>query len=165
MKTFGLALSLSLTLLSPARADAPPFLDLGFEAAECAGGWYLGGHGYEASVDGTVAHSGHQSLRLRYADKKPWTKDGEMFGVATEQFPLTAVAGHKIRYSGYIKTEGVANGFAGLWWRADSETQGAPLAFDNMAERGGIRRPDLVRPDPSVGAAEAVRARLPLHFF
>lgn len=145
MKTFGLALLLSLTLLSPARADAPPFLDLGFEAPECAGGWYLGGRGYDSSVDGTVFHGGHQSLRLRYTDKKPWTEASGMFGVANEQFPVTAVAGHKIRYSGYIKTEGVANGFAGLWWRADGEKQGTTLAFDNMEGRGAHGTTDWTR--------------------
>ena len=46
----------------PASAAAPappenlagpprPFLDLGFEAPECQGGWYLGGRGYDGRFD------------------------------------------------------------------------------------------------------------------
>ena len=38
--------------------------------------------------------------------------------------------GKKVRYSGYIKTEGVTRGYAGLWWRVDGPS--GVLAFDNM---------------------------------
>jgi len=56
------------------------------------------------------------------------------FGVATGSFPASRAAGKKIRYSGYIKTEGVTRGFAGLWWRVDGPS--GVLAFDNMQSRG-----------------------------
>lgn len=55
------------------------------------------------------------------------------FGVAASTFPADAARGRKIRYSGWIKTEGVTD-FAGLWWRADGPE--GVLAFDNMAARG-----------------------------
>lgn len=56
------------------------------------------------------------------------------FGVATMSFPVEAAKGKHLKYSGYIKTENVVGGWAGLWWRADVE-DGNP-AFDNMAGRG-----------------------------
>jgi erythromycin esterase-like protein len=70
---------------------------------------------------------------LRAAQAQP-TQGGAAIAVAT--FPLEAAAGKHIRYSGYIKTEDVAEGFAGLWWRVDGEKGGHPLAFDNMQDRG-----------------------------
>ena len=59
---------------------------------------------------------------------------GEAFGVATASFPIARAAGRKVRYSGFIKTEGVTRGFAGLWWRVDGPS--GVLAFDNMQTRG-----------------------------
>ena len=56
------------------------------------------------------------------------------FGVATGSFPIAKATGKKIKYSGYIKTEGVTRGFAGLWWRVDGPS--GVLAFDNMQSRG-----------------------------
>jgi erythromycin esterase-like protein len=56
------------------------------------------------------------------------------FGVATATFPVAEAAGKRVHYSGYIKTEGVTRGFAGLWWRVDGAS--GVLAFDNMQNRG-----------------------------
>lgn len=58
------------------------------------------------------------------------------FGVGTATFPIKAAAGRHIRYSGFIRTEDVTNGFAGLWWRIDGEPGTRPLGFDNMEDRG-----------------------------
>ena len=55
--------------------------------------------------------------------------------IATATFPLQLAAGKHITYSGYIKTDAVTQGFAGLWWRVDGEG-GKMLAFDNMQNRG-----------------------------
>jgi erythromycin esterase-like protein len=54
------------------------------------------------------------------------------FGVATSTFPVAAARNRKVTFSGWIKTEGIRDGFAGLWWRADA-ADGKVLAFDNMA--------------------------------
>jgi len=59
---------------------------------------------------------------------------GGSFGVATATFPVSAAAGKKVRFSGYIKTADVAGGYAGLWWRVDGPS--GTLAFDNMQDRG-----------------------------
>jgi erythromycin esterase-like protein len=61
---------------------------------------------------------------------------GRGFGVGTATFPIKAAAGKHIKYSGFIRTEEVKEGFAGLWWRVDGEPGTSPLAFDNMEDRG-----------------------------
>ena len=67
---------------------------------------------------------------------------GQNFGVATSSFPVQVAAGKRIRYSGYIKTEGVT-GVAGLWWRVDGSS--GVLAFDNMQDRGAKGTTDWKR--------------------
>jgi erythromycin esterase-like protein len=62
------------------------------------------------------------------------TAGAQAFGLAVGSFPVAAAAGKKVRYSGYIKTEGVTRGYAGLWWRVDGPS--GVLAFDNMQTRG-----------------------------
>ena len=59
---------------------------------------------------------------------------GESFGVATGSFPVKDAAGKRIRLSGYIKTEGVTEGYAGLWLRVDGAS--GVMEFDNMNNRG-----------------------------
>jgi erythromycin esterase-like protein len=66
--------------------------------------------------------------------KAPSQAGGQDFGVATYTFPVQAAQGKRIRYSGYMKTEGISRGWAGLWWRVDGRT--GVIAFDNMQDRG-----------------------------
>lgn len=68
---------------------------------------------------------------------------GQSFGVATATFPVQATAGKRIRYSGYIKTEGISRGWAGLWWRVDGNS--GVLAFDNMEDRAATGTTDWKR--------------------
>jgi erythromycin esterase-like protein len=70
----------------------------------------------------------------RKMSEVPAANAGAAFGVATGSFPVSRAAGKKVRYSGYIKTEGVTRGYAGLWWRVDGPS--GVLAFDNMQSRG-----------------------------
>jgi erythromycin esterase-like protein len=72
------------------------------------------------------------TLDLEWKDAA--SADPASFGVASAAFPVAAAAGHHIRFSGYIKTENITRGYAGLWWRVDGDG-GKELAFDNM--RGG----------------------------
>ena len=60
--------------------------------------------------------------------------EGPPFAVATASFPIAVAAGKRIRYSGYIKTQGITREWAGLWWRVDGKS--GVLAFDNMHDRG-----------------------------
>jgi erythromycin esterase len=105
------------------------FLNLGFERSfnNKPTGWNLIGEGYNLSPDSVVVHSGNASLRLRY-------ETGSSFANANQVFPLEQILGKKIRFSGYIKTDSVSRGFAGLWWRVDGRN--GMLAFDNMHDRG-----------------------------
>lgn len=66
-------------------------------------------------------------------------------GLATASFPVKDAAGKRVRFSGYIKTEGVTNGYAGLWWIVDGAS--GTLAFDNMQNRGVTGTTDWKRYD------------------
>lgn len=68
------------------------------------------------------------------AGKTRQGQGGGNFGVATATFPVGAAAGKRVRFSGFIKTEDVTDGFAGLWCRVDGAS--GVLAFDNMQNRG-----------------------------
>jgi uncharacterized protein (TIGR03435 family) len=57
------------------------------------------------------------------------------FGVLTASFPVKDAAGKMVRYTGWIKTGNVSNGYAGLWWRVDGEQKGQVLSFDNSMAR------------------------------
>lgn len=103
--------------------------DLDFESPTPKG-FYTGGNGYQVQLDNQIFHSGKQSLRMRYTAPP----DRRSFGVATGSFPVKDAAGKRVRFSGYIKTEGVTQGYAGLWWRVDGAA--GVLAFDNMHDRG-----------------------------
>lgn len=70
---------------------------------------------------------------------------GAPFGIATAKFPVKDSASKRVRFSGYIKTEDVADGFAGLWWRVDGAA--GVLAFDNMQDRGVVGTTDWKRYD------------------
>jgi erythromycin esterase-like protein len=56
------------------------------------------------------------------------------FGVATASFAAAAVAGKRIRFTGYIRTDEIVRGYAGLWWRVDGNS--GLLKIDNMSGRG-----------------------------
>jgi hypothetical protein len=60
---------------------------------------------------------------------------GPTFGVATATFPVKDAAGKTVRYSAWIKTENVTDGYAGIWWRVDGKESGKVLAFDNSEAR------------------------------
>ena len=66
--------------------------------------------------------------------------DAGGFGVGTATFPVDVAVGHTITFSGYIKTENITHGYAGLWWRIDGEkgdnSHPKILGFDNMSDRG-----------------------------
>jgi hypothetical protein len=72
-------------------------------------------------------------------------KSGLSFGLASGTFPVKDAAGKTARFSAWIKTENVQNGYAGLWWRVDGpggEYNHATLAFDNSQARFIEGKPD-----------------------
>jgi erythromycin esterase-like protein len=60
---------------------------------------------------------------------------GGSAAITTYAFPVVEARGKTVRFSGWIKTENLQDGYAGLWWRVDGP-DGEVLAFDNMAYRG-----------------------------
>jgi erythromycin esterase len=118
------------------NGDSKPttkYLNLDFEDSTPDGKpkyWMAGGMDYEALVDKTDVNSGKACLRLESISAN------RTFGVATSFFPIDFARGKKLRYTGFIKTEDVKDGHAGLWWRVDGAKQSNVLAFDNMADRG-----------------------------
>ena len=120
----------ALFLLLVDFINAQVFLNLDFEKVvpnAKAKGWYQGGDGFSVFVDSTVSFSGKNSLCIQ--------KIGTgSFGVATSSFPIEEAKGKYLKYSGYIKTENITEGYAGLWWRVDGSN--GVLNFDNMSSRG-----------------------------
>jgi len=106
------------------------FLNLDFEKHSSDGhakGWYQGGEGYNVFVDTTIFYSGKSSMCISQIGSGK-------FGAATSTFPFEEAKGKSLKYTGYIKTKNVKNGFAGLWWRVDGKS--GVLNFDNMKNRG-----------------------------
>lgn len=129
MKKIALLFIILITLTT-SMLSAQVFLNLDFEKASPSGiakGWYQGGEGYSVLVDTTVFYSGKKSLCIQRVGSGN-------FGVATSSFPVETARGKKLVYSGYIKTENLTEGYAGLWWRVDGRS--GVLNFDNMSGRG-----------------------------
>lgn len=57
------------------------------------------------------------------------------FGSASGTLPFASLAGKRVAFSGWIRTEGVTDGHAGLWLRA-SGTRAGYQFFDDMQDRG-----------------------------
>jgi erythromycin esterase-like protein len=84
--------------------------------------------------DFITAHDADYSLTVQKAARlalAPSAQQGQ-FATATGSFPPSAAAGRKAHFSGYIKTQGVSTGYAGLWFRADGA--GKSLAFKNLGD-------------------------------
>lgn len=92
---------------------------------------------YDPSYNSTIAEG------MRLLNESNY-EAGANFGIATAAFPAAAAAGKKVRYSGWIKTEGVTRGYAGLWWRVDG-APGKSLALDTMIDRGAKGTSDWTR--------------------
>jgi erythromycin esterase-like protein len=58
---------------------------------------------------------------------------GQRFAFATAQLPANVAAGKHVTIAGYMRSENIADGYAGLWARADGP-QG-PLVFKNLGDK------------------------------
>src|ERR1700758_5623039 len=110
------------------------FLNLDFEykssRSEIPLKWYIPGNGYKKELDSIITKHGKNSLRI----KSEGIFD-RSFGVCTGTFPVDSVRNKKIIFSGWIKTESVMDGYAGLWWRVDGKEKEL-LGFDKMNKKG-----------------------------
>ena len=119
-----------------ARTPSTDRLNLGFEAPSVVtpaapAGWYVGGQGYEIVLDTTAPFAGARSLRIRPRG----SAESRTFGVATSSVLARKGMGSTVHLRGYIRTEGITQGYAGLWLRADAEGS-RMLALENMGSRG-----------------------------
>jgi len=78
------------------------------------------------------------------------------FGVKGAALPVMDGAVKRVHLSGYIKTEGVNTGYAGLWLRVDSAS--GMLALDNMSGRGATGTGDWKRYDVELSVAPEARS-------
>lgn len=116
--------------------EIQPDLNLSFEEHiyEIPTGWNkFGGSGYQVYLDSVIVKEGKYSAVIEYEEGIPEFK-------AWEYTLPDNYEGNEITLSGYIKTENVTDGYAGLWLRIDPE-----IAFDNMGERGITGTTDWTR--------------------
>ena len=85
---------------------------------------------YEMHLDTSVKHSGGASATMRSTASV--TKEG--FAAAIQSIRPDEFRGKRVRLSGYLKSEGVAE-WSGLWLRIDAEDPAIMLEFDNMGDR------------------------------
>ncbi|MBK7193017.1 MAG: erythromycin esterase family protein [Myxococcales bacterium] len=110
-------------------APSPRFggeLDLGFEAGAQREPWTLGvgDAATQGGIERVGARTGSGVLRL--------TSEGGRFGAAAVTLDATAVRGQRVRLRGWVRTEAVVSGAAGLWLRVDDGRR----EFDDMKGRG-----------------------------
>ena len=108
-------------------AQKAPSFNLDFEKVsnEIPSQWNnFGGDDYKASIDSTIVQEGMYSASLESL------KGGKDFKAWGLNIPAT-FGGKKIKLTGYLKTENVSEGHAGLWMRIDPQ-----VGFDNMDNRG-----------------------------
>lgn len=74
-----------------------------------------------------------RALTLLHGAQRAAEYSGEAFGIATWSFPAAAARGHEVAFRGWIRTEDVTDGYAGLWWNAMHD--GQAVAFGNLGER------------------------------
>lgn len=87
--------------------------------------WQSFGKGeYILKIDTTISQKGKNSGLIEFKEGTP------NFKVWAYDIPAI-YKGKKIKLTGYIKTENVTDGYAGLWMRIDPS-----VAFDNMNKRG-----------------------------
>ena len=83
---------------------------------------------YTISIDSTDVKSGSYSVAIEYAGD---IANSQNYFQAIQLILPKNYEGKKITLSGYIKTENVTDGHAGLWVQIDPQ-----IAFDNMRQRG-----------------------------
>ncbi|KAB8125553.1 helix-turn-helix transcriptional regulator [Gracilibacillus oryzae] len=94
-------------------------------------GWFLSGsnpYNYELCIDHKIVHQGNASGVL----KSKSNHSGD-FGTMMQQFKANKYAGKRIKLTGFLKTEAVAE-YAGMWMRVDNASEDV-LQFDNMNDR------------------------------
>ncbi len=94
--------------------------------------WYKAGSNpgsYEMGIDKLAGYDGKNVATIKSVKEEI---DG--FGTLMQDFLAEKYKSKRIRMSGYIKSENVAD-WAGFWLRVDRKNSYQPLSFDNMENR------------------------------
>lgn len=128
MRLLALLTLLSFSIISFCQStDKKSKFNLDFEENQndFLAGWNnFGSAAYTVSTDSKTLKTGKYSACIEF-------KDGEPNFKALGFTLPNNYAGKRITISGYIKTENVTGGYAGLWMRIDPS-----IAFDNMNKNG-----------------------------
>jgi len=132
MKTYCFTLILFLTIFTTG-CHQKNTLNLDFENIKdgLPINWFILHHqtGFSVTLDPTNAKSG------KYAIAMEFTGDIVDYHAFTFKLPHH-YDGEEITLSGYIKTENVTDGFAGLWLMVDSDTVWRPYEISFMEQNG-----------------------------
>jgi hypothetical protein len=125
---------LLMSLTSISQPTPNQVLNLGFEKTDskgkitgCSFSWDK--DDYFTYRDDSIKIEGDHSIRLQ----KNANSDKGGFGVITFYLPA-GFKGTEVTLKGFIKTENVGEGYAGLWLRSDAGNQ--MVGFDNMSKAG-----------------------------
>lgn len=102
--------------------------------ADMPAGWIKAGSHpgeYDVGLDTSVRRSGGKAS----ATVKAIATDLHGFGTLMQTTVPGEYRGKRVRFSGYVKSENVRAGWAGLWLRIDGAAPAQPLGFDNMQQR------------------------------
>ncbi|MCL2727299.1 MAG: erythromycin esterase family protein [Bacteroidales bacterium] len=94
--------------------------------------WYTRSAGFVISLDNNEKHSGQLSLKMEMQNNPNRTS-----GVCETRLPVQPYIGKIVEYRGWIKTKGVQNGYAALWFLVYGENN-TVIGYDNMFYRGLI---------------------------
>ncbi len=136
-KSFFLLFSLFLVIISCSQTkQASSKLNFDFEQVKDSHpvNWNeFGNQNYIIALDSTEVRSGKYSVSIEFKDDKP---DFKAWGYTIPD----NYAGKNITLTGYIKTENVTDGYAGLWMRIDPS-----VAFNNMNGKGATGTTDWTK--------------------
>jgi C-terminal processing protease CtpA/Prc len=157
MRIFALLIMICMTIMSCHAQQTPnQTLNLSFDKTNdkgniigCTFSW--DNDDYFTYKDDSVKIDGTNSIRLQKDNTS--TKGGH----GSVVFSLPAgFKGSKVTLKGYIKTEAVQDGYAGLWLRTDAGSQ--MVGFDNMSDKGAKGTQDWKQYDITVAMDETVTA-------
>jgi hypothetical protein len=95
-------------------------------------GWFAAGSkpkSYEMGIDKGAGQDGKNAATIKSIDKII-----KGFGTLMQQKKPDKYLGKRIKMTGFVKSENVAN-WAGLWFRVDQAGSKQSLSFDNMGDR------------------------------
>ena len=94
--------------------------------------YFGGGQGYNVTVDSEFAHGGKRSGKITFVGEE---SSNPNFGTCAQRVDATPFRGKRLTYRGFLKTELLEGGKAGLWMRVDEKGSKQSIAFDNMLDR------------------------------